>query len=234
MDPNIKHHLGLGREHYQAGNHADAKPHLEQVLAAHDDFADVHMMMGVIEFEEGNVESARDRFEKALQINPFYTEAALNLSVCLNEIGEYARAREVYDNARSGQSTGGLDRLDAYARGKIANLHREVGDAYAAVHMVEEAMKEYRKALRVSPTFPDIRVRLANMLRDGGKTDEALDEYQGVVGASPTYVPGYLNYGIALWQAGRVGEARAQWKKALELDPDNRTCAVYLRMTETK
>lgn len=234
MDPNIKHHLGLGREFYQAGKHGDAKPHLAQVLQSHDDFADVHMMMGVISFEEGDVESARASFERALEINPFYTEAALNLSVCLNEVGEYDRAREVYDNARTGQSSGGLDRLDAYARGKIANLHREVGDAYAAVHMADNAMKEYRKALRVSPTFPDIRVRLANMLRDLGQTDEALDEYEGVVGASPTYAPGYLNYGIALWQAGRIPEARAQWKRALELDPDNRTCAVYLRMTAAK
>jgi tetratricopeptide (TPR) repeat protein len=190
------------------------------------------MMMGVVQFEGGDVDAARASFERALEINPFYTEAALNLSVCLNERGEYDRAREVYERARTGPGQGGLDRLDAYARGKIANLHREVGDAYAAVHLTEDAMKEYRKALRVCPTFPDIRTRLANMLRDSGQTDEAIDEYEGVVQASPTYVPGFLNYGIALWQAGRIADARAQWSRALQLEPDNRTCRVYLHMTE--
>jgi tetratricopeptide (TPR) repeat protein len=234
MDPQLKHHLGLGREFYQAGNYDEARPHLEAVLAAHDDFADVQMMLGVVRFESGDVAGARASFERALEINPFYTEAALNLSVCYNETGDYELAREIYDRARANPDRGGLERLDAFARGKIANLHREVGDAYAAVHLPDHAMKEYRKALRVCPTFPDIRTRLANMLRDGGQGEEALDEYEGVVQSSPGYVPAYLNYGIALWQAGRVSDARAQWTKALKLDPDNRTCGVYLKMTADK
>lgn len=231
MDPKIKHHLALSRELYQSGKYGEAREHLQAVLAAHDDFADVHNMMGVVHYETGDTEAARASFQRAVEINPHYTEAALNLSVCFNEVGDYERAREVYDRARSSPDAGGLEKLDAFARGKIANLHRDLGDAYVAVHLLDHAAREYRKALRVCPTFPDIRTRLANTLRDQGRLDDALDEYEGLVESSPDFVPARIHYGVTLWQSGRVAEARAQWERALELDPENRTCHVYLKMT---
>jgi len=234
MDPKIKHHLSLGREYYGAGEHDRARSHLEAVLEAHDDFADVHNMLGVVRYEAGETLNACRSFERALELNPRYTEAALNLSVCYNELGRYEDARSVYDGAKGAADSAGVEKLDGFARGKIANLHRDLGDAYVAVHLLEHAVTEYRKALAVCPTFPDIRLRLANTLRDQDLLPEAIDEYEGLVESSPGYVPARAHFGVTLWRAGRVAEARAQWEKALELDPDNRTCRVYLGMTASE
>jgi Flp pilus assembly protein TadD len=233
MDPEIKHRLSLGREFYEAGKYADAEPHLQAVLASHDEYADVQNMIGVVRFDRGDIDGARQAFARALEVNPHYTEAALNLSVCYNETGDYEKAREVYERARHTPAGGGLDNLDAFARGKIANLHRDVGDAYFGVHLHDLAIREYRNALSVCPTFPDIRTRLGTALRDLGRIDEALDEFKGVVEASPDFAPGRVAYGVTLWQASRIPEARAQWERALELDPNHRTCRVYLRMTDS-
>ena len=171
-------------------------------------------------------------FERALELNPHYTEAALNLSVIYNELGEYVKAREVYEQARGTGEGGALDRLDSFARGKIANLHRDLGDAYASVHLPDHAVREYKKALAVCPTFVDIRTKLANTLRDMGRTSDALDEYEGIVEVSPGYAPARIHFGVTLWRDGRITEARTQWEEALRLDPDNRSCRVYLGMTE--
>lgn len=231
MDAKIKNELAQGREAYQAGEYERARPHLQAVLEVHDDYADVHNMMGVVHYEGGRPGLARESFERALDINPHYTEAALNLSVIYNELGKYDAAREIYEIARGPADAGGLDRLDAFARGKIANLHRDLGDAYVSVRLLDHAVREFKKALAVCPTFVDIRTKLANTLRDSGKIDAALDEYEGLCEASPDYAPARIHYGVTLWRADRILEAREQWQTALKLDPDNRSCHVYLKMT---
>lgn len=231
MDAQIKHHLVAGREHYHAGEYDRAQPHLEAVRDAHDDFADVHNMLGFIHYERGRPEQACVEFERALAINPNYTEAALNLSVVYNELGRYEEGRRLYEQAHSARGAGGLDQLEPLARGKIANMHRDLGDAYTAVGLLDHAIVEFHKALRVCPTFVDIRTKLANTLRDLGRTDEAIDEFQAICDLAPDYVPARTHYGVTLWRIGRIVQAREQWQAVLERDPTNRSCQVYLSMT---
>lgn len=231
MDPTLKHHLSVGRDFYQAGEYEKAKPHLDAVLAQHDDFADVHNMLGVIAYEAGRPTKAREAFEFALRINPRYTEAALNLAVVYNELGRYDEAKEVYAQAHGQPEVGGLDKLDGYVRGKIANMHAELGDAYVAVHLLDHGTKEYRKALRVCPTFVDIRTKLATTLRDLDRIDEALDELIAIRESAPSYLPARVHLGVTLWRAGRVDEARGEWTHVLAQDDTQRSCQVYLKMT---
>ncbi len=232
MDAQIKHNLAAGREYYQAGEYELARPHLEAVRDAHDDFADVHNMLGFIHYEQGRPDDACREFERALKINPRYTEAALNLSVVYNELGRYDEGRKLYEQVHNSRGSGGLDELEPMARGKIANMHRDLGDAYSAVGLLEHAIKEYRKALRICPTFVDIRTKLANGLRDMGRYDDAIDEFQAICDLSPDYIPGRTHYGVMLWRQGRIREARVQWKEVLDRDANNRSCQVYMSMTE--
>ncbi len=234
MEASIKHHLTVGREHYVAGDYEQAEPHLEKVLESYDGFADVHNMLGVIYYDTGRVNEAKAAFERAVSLNPHYTEAALNLAVVYNELGRYEDAKAVYDRATStaeGES-GAIERLDAYARGKIANLHFDLGAAYEAVGLARHAVAEYRKALDLCPTFVDIRTKLATTLRDLGRIDEALDELLGIRESTPEYLPARIQLGVTLWRAGRVEDARAEWRFVAARDPSNKSCHVYLKMTE--
>ncbi len=232
MDPEIKHHLTTGREFYRAGEYARARPHLEAVRSAHDEFADVHNMLGFIHYEQGEPDQAREAFERALAINPHYTEASLNLSVVYNELGRYDEGRRMYEQAHNARGGGGLENLEPLARGKIANMHRDLADAYAAVGLPDHAIKELRKALRICPTFVDIRTKLANTLSDLSRYSEAIDEFVAVCDLSPDYIPARTHFGVTLWRTGDVQQARAQWQEVMARDPDNRSCQVYLKMTE--
>jgi len=234
MDPQIKTHLATGRELYHSGDYERALPHLEAVRNAHDDFADVHNMLGFIHYDQDRPEDACEAFERALEINPTYTEAALNLSVVYNELGRYEDGRRLYAQVQSSRGSGGLEQLEPLARGKIANMHRDLAEAYSAVGLPDHAIKELQKALRVCPTFVDIRTKLATTLRDIGRFDEALDEFQAICDLSPDYLPARTHYGVTLWRVERVEEARAQWREVLARDPENRSCQVYLNMTEAK
>ena len=232
MDAETRQNLNLGRDHYLAADYEKALNHLGKVLASHDGFADVHNMLGVSLQQLGRTDEARHHFERAVEINPAYTEAALNLAVCYNELGRYDDAKQVYERAagnRESRSTA-IENLDGYVRGKLANLHRELGVAYEGAGLLDPAIEQFRQALELCPTFVDIRTKLGTMLRDAGMLDAALDELIAVREANPDYLPARLHLGVTLWSAGRKDEAREEWHAVLAQDPSNRSVRVYLRM----
>lgn len=232
MEHDIKQHLHDAREFYDSGEYAKAELHLLEVMRHHDGFADVHNMLGFIRFQRGEPELARRSFEKALELNPRYTEAALNLSVCYNELGRYQDAKEVYSRASTGVSRepSSMEKLDGFIRGKIANLHADVAVAYTAAGMVRMAIREYRQALELAPTFVDIRLKLANSLRDAGDLDEALDELTALKDQRPDYVAARVSLGLTYWKQGQLDRARDEWQAALDQDPDNASARLYLKM----
>lgn len=229
MDEHTKHWLLLGREHYQKREFDRAEPLLRQVLEKSDRLADVHDMLGVICHARGNFAQAEYHFERALAINPSYTEAALNLAVTHNDRGKYEAARQIYARIR-GMAADGAPALDPFVRGKIANMHAEVAQAYADAGMVHDAIVEYERAVRLCPHFADLRTRLGTLLRESGDLSRAREQYEAAIEARPTYVPARIQFGVTLLALGDSDAAAEQWRTALELDPENVPARMYLRI----
>jgi tetratricopeptide (TPR) repeat protein len=226
MDERLKQLLLLGREHYAKREFDKAEPMLREVLEHSDRFADVHDMLGVIAHFRGNFIAAERHFERALLINPQYTEAALNLAVTYNDRGKYEAARQVYKRIK-GTPPGGLD---PFARGKIANMHAEVGQAYADAGLGREAIAEYEKAVWLCPQFADLRTKLGTLLREMNDLPRAREQYEAAVNARPNYVPARIQLGVTLLSMGDSDSASEQWNKVLETEPDNPRAKMYLRM----
>ncbi len=229
MDDRLKRLITLGREHYTAREYDKAEKYLAQVVEEHPGFADVYNMLGVIYHDAGRFMLAEETFEKALAINPHYTEAALNLSVTYNDLGKYAQAREIYSRAlaRSRSQPGSLD---PFVRGKIANMHADLGAAYAGVGLHAEAVREYQRALELCPGFVDLRTRLANVYRELGDHAQALREFDTITRENAKYVPARVSRGLTLFALGRKDDAVAEWESVLATDPGNKPVAAYLQM----
>ncbi|MBI4508470.1 MAG: tetratricopeptide repeat protein [Deltaproteobacteria bacterium] len=231
MDQRLRRLITLGREHYQAHELDKAEACLSQVVAEHRGFADIFNMLGVIYHEKGRFKQAAEALEEALKINPSYTEAALNLAVAYNELGKYTQAREVYNRAIA-LSQSEPRSLDPFARGKLANMHADLGAAYAGLGLNVEAVREYQKALELGPQFADLRTRLAQVYRDMGDKEAALRELLSVKESHPRFVPARLALGHALLALGRREEAVLEWEAALEIDPAEKRAQVYLQMVK--
>jgi Tfp pilus assembly protein PilF len=229
MDERTKQVLVLGREHYAKREFDKAEPLLREVLDHEDRFADIHDMLGIIAHSRGNFIAAEKHFERALAINPGYTEAALNLAVTYNDRGKYEKAREVY--ARIQASPSGIKSgLDPFARGKIANMHADVGQAYADAGLPFEAVVELEKAVELCPHFADLRTRLGSLLRELNEVGRAKEQYEAAIAQRPQYVPARLLLGVTLLSLGEPSAAADQWNKVIELDPENSQARMYLRM----
>ena len=231
MDDRLRQLMHLAREHYENHEYAEAEPILLQIVHEHQGFADMFNMLGVIQHGQGRFTHAQESFEEALRINANYTEAALNLAVTYNDLGKYAQAKEVYAHAIA-RSREQPRQLDPFAKGKIANMHARVADAYAGIGMNEEAAREYRRALDLCPTFVDIRSKLAATLRDKGEKESAVSEYQLVKAQQPTFLQARIHLGVTLFSLGRKDEARAEWESVLAADPANKSCKMYLDMSK--
>ena len=232
MEERTKQLLSLGREHYGKREFEKAEHYLRQCLDREDaKFADVFNMLGVIHHDRGRFEEAQGAFEEALKINPNYTEAALNLAVTYNDLGRYDEAKKIYRAALSrGEESPG--QLDPFVKGKIANLHAEVAQAYTDAGMPTDAMHELRKAILLCPTFADLRLRLANLYRQTGDLEAARFELEEAVAAKDAYVPAHVALGVVLLALDKREEAIERWREALSIDPENKSAAMYLRMAE--
>jgi len=229
MDEALKQLLTLGRGYFEKKQWAEAEKYLTQVVEQNQSFADVYNMLGVIYHDQGQFARAQRAFEAALRINPAYTDAALNLAIIYNDMGKYREAKEVYSAALSRQR-GTPNKMDPYVRGKIANMYADIGNVYASSGMLDEAIIEYRRALELGPTFVDIRLKLADALRDQGEHAEALKEFEAILKANPNYLPGRVHYGITLYSAGRRADAVAIWEDVLARNPGNKSAEMYLAL----
>jgi len=227
MDDRLKQLLVLAREHYDKGELDKAEPVLREILDQTDRFADVYNMLGVALHQKGDFIQAERVFEKAVEINPAYTEALLNLAVTYNDIGKYEAARAVYSKVQ--RDDGGGMIMDTFARGKIANMHADLAQAYLDVGSREEAIAELRKATALCPTFTDLQTRLAALLREAGRMAQAREAYEAALLANPRYVTARIGLGVVLLATGHGDAAIEQWNEALALDPENATAKMYLR-----
>ncbi|HVK72211.1 MAG TPA: tetratricopeptide repeat protein [Kofleriaceae bacterium] len=231
MSDRLQQLITLGREHYNAGEYDKAEPYLAQAVAAKPTFADVYNMLGVIYHAQGRFQDAEESFESALRINPNYTEAALNLSVTYNDRGKYDQAREIYARVVT-NSYAASRNLDPFARGKLANMHADLGAAYAGLGLYDESVREYKNALELCPDFVDLRVRLGNVYRDMGQHHSAILEFEAAKRLKPDYLPARISLGVVLFSLDRKDEAVREWQEVVAREPRNKNATLYLRMVK--
>jgi len=229
MEEKIKRLVALGKEHFQHGEYVEAEKIFKTILKEYPGFADILNLLGVIYHDAGRVSDAKRCFEESLKVNPDYTDAALNLAVTYNDLGKYEEARKVYSKAVS-RSRSTPKKMDPYAKGKLANMHADLGSAYHGMGLHKEAIEEFKKALLLCPSFIDIRTKIGNTYQDMGDLEQAEKHFKQVLEEKEHYLPARIHLGFNLYCQKKTEEAKEQWEKALELDPDNKRCGLYLEM----
>jgi len=229
LTPSERRAYRLGRQRYERGDTKGALIQLRQLLRTRSGFADVHYMIGTLLERRDDHELALRSLREALRLNPAYTEAMLALASIYERQGDYDRSRELAErakrNARPCEGT-----LDATTRGKLANLHAQLGDTYREAGDLNEAIEAYRKALDRCPGFYDIRNRLGIALREAGLPDRALAEFRRVLRGNPKYLDAAVQLGLTLYTLGRASEAIAQWHEVLAQDAARADARMYLRL----
>ena len=220
-----------GRDAYERRDYVAALADFREVVEHHPDFADVRHLMGLCLSFLGQPEGALEQFDRALEENPAYIEAHLNRAITLNELGRYDEAREAFDRAAACERESG-GRFPASVSARIANAHNAVGELYMAASAPREAAEQFRKALELRPTYPDIRNRLGDALMQQGDLHGARTEFERALEGNGRFLQGRLNLGLAHFRLGDYPAAREQWEECRAQDPNSPQVRAYLRLLE--
>jgi tetratricopeptide (TPR) repeat protein len=222
MDQTLQELYDLGTKLFAEGKYGEADPVLREVLKYNPGYADVHNKLGIISNLRGDLQSAAEHFEKALEINPRYTEASLNLAITYNDLGEYKKAQDVFAMAAQ-IAHPDPNALDPFIAGKLANEHFKVGNMYLEFNMNDEAIEEYRKAVK-------LHTKLGIALRNKGLIEEAIVHFTRAKAMNPGYGPAWVQLGLSYYMEGLTGLAFEEWEKALEKMPGLTEAENYLKL----
>lgn len=231
MDVRPENLVARAKEHFELRDYYGCVHLLEEVIRVGRAYADAHHLMGLALHLSGRSEKALESLDAALELNPLYHEAHVHRGIVLNELGRTPEAEEAFKKAAVARGTE-RNGIPGHHAAKLANQHAGLGDAYAEVGAMGEAIDQYRTALSLGPTFHDLRYRLARMLLEVGRSLEALEELETLAAAKPDATNIHITLGLAHYVSGETGRAEEIWAKIQEQHPDDSRVRAYLAMLE--
>jgi TolA-binding protein len=128
-----------------------------------------------------------------------------------------------------------IERLAAERNDLCGACHFKLGDIYLAKKDDKNAEASYLKAIEVDPAKPGPYNSLAAMYNEQRRFEDATKmstKAAELMGAAGTSDPAALyNQGVIFWNQTKIDEARAQFTKAIELDPKLADAHYWLGMT---
>ena len=86
----------------------------------------------------------------------------------------------------------------------------------------DEAILEYREAIRINPDFGPIHSGLGAALLQAGRSNEAIEEYKTALRLNPQLTAAHNNLGVLLCRThGRFAEGLEHLERAVSIDPDD-------------
>lgn len=217
------------RERFAVRDYHGAVLLLREAVVEGIAYADAFNLLGLSLALVGRQAEALDAFDRALALNPRYVEANLNRAVLLTDMGRVEEAAAGFE--RAGQ-LGGADEsgFPAMVANRLANAHKSLGDEYREAGALDEAIEQYRRALRLRPRFADIRLALGRALVEHGTYAEAGIELDEALGVRPDWLDAMLLRGLAAYLAGDLDTADAVWTRAAERHPEEPRVEIYRSM----
>jgi Flp pilus assembly protein TadD len=98
--------------------------------------------------------------------------------------------------------------------------HTNLGLALYAQGKTDQAITEFRAALRLRPDFAEAHNDLGVALANRGDVNGAIQAFLNAVRAKPTQAPSHYNAAVLLAGKGDTAAALTHLEAALQLDPD--------------
>jgi arylsulfatase A-like enzyme/Flp pilus assembly protein TadD len=185
----------------------EALPILRDVLARDPGNAFATVVTGSAQMGMGRYRDAIASFRKYLRLVPTSAYAHHWIAVC------YLRLADREGALREAEATLAVDPHFTDARVLRAGVLATRG-AY------EPAIADLREAVKTDAAKPAIRLDLARVLAEAGRTAEARAEYDAILKIQADYAPGLTGLGALEARSGDLEAAARHLRRALEAQPE--------------
>jgi len=194
---NYTAYMNMGAAYADDHQYERAIGYYEETLKLRPDLPTLHYEYANSLMALGRLDDAMREYEEALFIDPELKEARYNLNAL---IAKQEQARQ----AQALLGKGGPD--DA-----VAHMNRAA--ALDATGKANEAVREYKEAIRLKPDFAEAHSNLGVAYKEMGNFDAAIREYRTAIRLKPDFAEAHNNLAIALYFKENYAEA---WKEVYE------------------
>ena len=226
--------LRRARENFIEGDYTRSEELLQQVLLMDSHVPEVFHMLATIFYDRGQFNKAINYFKRALEIDPNYTDASVGLSIILNDLGRYEEGRAVFVEAQKKLDQEKTKEKTDFLEERLSAKHVELGDLYMNASIFSEALEQYQKALNLTATRPDLRVKIGLCYQKMGDSSRAIKEFKMALSEDPQSVQACIHLARLSEERQRPMEALDYWERALVLDPSNREAREALQRNNRK
>ncbi|MGD9014983.1 MAG: tetratricopeptide repeat protein [Candidatus Omnitrophota bacterium] len=205
IDPNYAQaYYGLGYIYAADNKNKEAIAMYKKAIEIYPEYANAYNNLGLIYNTLNQKQEAIDLYQKAIKFNPGYAEAYNNLAAAYYDIGNPQEAIALLKRA--------IDNNPNYAL-----LYHNLAKMYAITGNDDLAIRMYKQATAIDPDNSAIYERelaaLYNKVleKDGFESDKQPQK---------TQAESFFQAGVGYGMQGKHREAIAEFKKAIEADPD--------------
>jgi serine/threonine-protein kinase len=162
-----------------------------------------------------------EAFPGSAEARHYLADGYMDLARLEDEAGRYQEAREGHR-----QELLIREKLAAEFPGvseyqnRLAICHNNLGGTFWRRRQVDEAIAEFREALRINKDDAGAHNNLGVALKAKGRLDEAITEFREAVRINKDYADAHNNLGVALKAKGRLDEAITEFREAVRLKKD--------------
>jgi tetratricopeptide (TPR) repeat protein len=209
--------VDLALIYFRAGHLDRAADQASQVVKAEPRNARALQLLGNIEFAQGNVDAAAEHLHTALGLKGDF-DTAYSLALAYLSQHKLAETKLLFDEILNDM-------------GSTPELHVLLGRAYRETGYLDEAIREFKKAIELNPHYPRVHYYLAlAYLGQGEKerfpTARPLFEQELAINPKEFYSTFFL--GVIHLEDRDFTAAEDFLKKAVQLQPDNPDPLLYL------
>jgi tetratricopeptide (TPR) repeat protein len=218
----------------------DAIPPLRTALKLQPGLWKIQALLGMAEKRTADVTGALSDLEKAfpkLKEQKIRVDTGMELIDIYSQAGDLPKAVPVVSALRELDPTNleiiyaayriYSDLLDEARLSLIvvgpgsARTHQMIAHELARQTHTDEAIQNYREALKINPNESGLHFELAEMLNSASQTEEAEKEYQAALQANPLDEKSECRLGDIAARRNDQDEAQKHYTRALQLQPDD-------------
>ncbi len=236
-------HYNLGNVYREQGELDEAIAEYKVAISINPNYASAHNNLGIADKRQGKLDEAIAEWKIAISINPNHANAHCNLGDAYRHKGmlhdaiaaykEAIRSNPNHANAHHflGHAYFDKDMFDeAIGEWKRtieltpddARLYKDLRSAYFKAGKLDELIEETEQKLKVDANDARGYYLLALALAEKWEFEQAIDSFRKAIKLNPSYEAAHDDYIELMKSRGRHAEARAEYERRNQAQPDNK------------